>query len=148
MQCYESQFNGPASLASPLVVITLIAVSRPASLLEFAVYPTSITTAGEAWLGPPAANGVTATGATSLQAIDPADPAASTTLLSGAFAGTQPTAPANPYRRYTYTVSPACGRIWGWDSGELIIPTGGQLVLWLATGQATLRGYVKVAEGG
>lgn len=150
MQLYELFLTTGGAITGPIVAFTLIAASRPATLLEFGVVATVPSVAGEVYLGIPASKGTGSTG-TALQPIDPSDVAASTHVVTGAFATTQPTAPTNPFRRLHIVVSGSGapeGLIWGWDAGEVIIPTGGQLVLWVASGAATLAGYVKVAEGG
>lgn len=146
MQTYEIGYAS-ASVTGPLVVVTLIAATRQLHLLEFGIGTTGQVTTGPVALGTPAAAGTGSTG-TVLQATDPSDPAASAHLVTGAFATTQPTAPAVPFRQFSLPTASVAGVAWGWEPGELIVPTGGQLVLWLISGQYTFIGYIKVAEGG
>jgi hypothetical protein len=146
VQTYELLY-ALSSSAAPLVAVTLIASNQPANVLEFGITYSGAAVAADLVFGIPATTGTGSAG-TALQALNPSDPAASTTMVVGAHATTQPTAPANPFRRFTSSLTPTGGVIWGWDHGELIIPTGGQLVLWIAVGTITLRGYAKVAEGG
>ena len=147
MQTYELGFTSGA-ITGPLVAVTIIAATRPAMLLEFGVSTAAATVAGDVILGVPATTGTGSAG-TAFQALNPSDPAASAHLVAGAFATTQPTAPANPFRRFGIPQPTAgVGIIWGWDPGELVIPTGGQVVLWAVAAAATFKGYAKVAEGG
>jgi hypothetical protein len=149
MQTYELSWT-PGSIVSPLVVVTIIAgASAQSNVIEFAASVTSFTGAGNAALGVPAAKGTGSAGV-ALQPLDPSDAAAQTHLVAGAFATTQPTAPANPFRQFSWPGATAVGAgvTYGWDVGELVIPAGGQLVLWLLSGTVTMHGYVKVAEGG
>jgi hypothetical protein len=148
VQTYELGYSAAIG-AGPLVIVTLIATSRPAMVLEFGVSLKAVTTGGDLVLGVPASNGSGSAG-TALQPLNPSDPAPSAALVSGAFATTQPTAPANPFRHFNWPTAAGGGTeaMWMWEPGELIVPAGGQLVLWEVSGQGTFGGYVKVAEGG
>jgi hypothetical protein len=146
MQTYETGYAS-ASVTGPLRVVTLIAATRPFHLLEFGIGTTGQVTVGPVALGPPAVLGTGSAG-TALTAVNPSDPAASAHLVTGAFATIQPTAPAVPYRQFSLPSASVAGTVWGWEPGELIVPTGGQLVLFLISGQYTFIGYIKVAEGG
>jgi hypothetical protein len=145
VQTYETAFL-TVTTTGPLVAVTLIATSRPLSLLEFGMAVKTNTTAGTVVLGTPGATGTGSAG-TALQALDPSDPAPSAALVNGAFATTQPTAPAVGFRQWNWSSS-GPGIAWGWEPGELTVPTAGQLVLWVTTGAVQFSGYVKVAEGG
>jgi len=103
------------------------------------------TTAFEGGPGRPAANGTGTLTGSLVQALDDGDVAGVTTLVT-AFGTAAPTAPAVLMRRGRLTTGSGCGWAWTWEPGELVIPPGSQLVVWMLSGNLVVDCYVKVAE--
>ena len=102
--------------------------------------------AGEVGIGKPAAAGVGTLTGTLGQALDQADTAAVTELVTS-FGTTQPTAPASPYRRFQLPAVIGAGIVWVWDPNTFIIPVSANLVLWQFSAVAvTYDFYVAWAE--
>jgi len=84
-----------------------------------------------------------------VQALNQLDPAGHTTLNTN-YGTSNPTAPANFYRRAELQAVAGAGLIWTWAPGEWALwstATVSQVVIWQLSGSAvTYDVYVKVAE--
>jgi hypothetical protein len=86
----------------------------------------------EVGLGIPAAAGTGAATAATVQPLNQRDPAGHTQLATS-FATTQPTAPANPYRRATMQATAGDKLPWVWAMGSFLADPGvtvPQIVIW------------------
>lgn len=127
-------------------VATLLTASAPrAEIREIGVFATT-SVAGEIGLGRPAAAGSGAATGSLAQALDAADSAAASTLVTS-FATTQPTAPAIPFRHIQLPATAGAGVVWVWAPGELIVPVSANLVIWQFSAAAVNYAvYVKLVE--
>lgn len=130
--------------AGPIETLVTAAGSR-AKIEEIGVFATTAV-AGEVGLGRPAANGAGTLTGTLGQALDPADAASVTTLVTS-FGTTQPTAPTNFMRRIQLPATIGAGVIWTWNISELIVPVSANLVIWqISAAAVTYDVYVKYRE--
>lgn len=140
-----------STAAAPVATIVPAALAsgvRMPEIREIAVYNQS-GAAAEIGLGIPAAAGSgTITGGT-VQALVQLDPAGHTQVATS-FGTSQPTAPANFYRRAQLQAVAGAGSIWTWLPGEFLLWQGAtipQVVIWqFSTVAVTYDIYVKVAE--
>ena len=124
------------------------ATTRMPDIREIGIFNVSGVLA-EVGIGIPAAAGTgTVTGVT-VQALNQLDPAGHTTLNTN-YGTSNPTAPANFYRRAELQAVAGAGLIWTWAPGEWALwstATVNQVVIWQLSGSAvTYDVYVKVAE--
>jgi hypothetical protein len=125
------------------------ASTRAPEIREIGITLTSAV-AAEVGLGFPAAAGTGGnTTVSTAQAVNAADPAGHTLLVS-AFTTLQPTAPTNFFRRSQLPGVIGAGIIWVWQPGEFILQNfnlSGNLCLWQFTASViSYDVYVKVAE--
>jgi hypothetical protein len=135
-QMYEVGLQKVTSAAAgPIVTLVAPSTSRP-DIREIGVFMSSTPASGPTiGLGRPAAVGSgTLTGSLG-QATEPADPAATCTLVSS-FGTSQPTAPSIFMRRLSLPASVGAGIIWTWDRNMLAVAQSGNLVLWQLTALA------------
>jgi hypothetical protein len=130
--------------AGPITTLVTAAGAR-AEIREIGVFQTT-GVAGEVGLGRPAAAGTgTLTGSLG-QALDAAD-AASVTELVTSFGTLQPTAPTIPFRRIQLPGTVGAGVVWVWEPGALLVAVSAQLVVWqfsaLAVGYDVYMKYVE-----
>jgi hypothetical protein len=110
-------------------IVTLVTAASPrAEIREIGVFATTAV-AGEVGLGRPAAVGVGALTGSLGQALDAADVAAASTLVTS-FATTQPTAPTVPFRRIQLPGTVGAGVVWVWEPGALLVAVSANLVVW------------------
>jgi hypothetical protein len=142
---FEIGLQKTTGAAAGPVVTLLTAAGQRAEVREIGVFATTAV-AGEVGLGRPAAAGSGAATGTLGQALEFADTASVTTLVTS-FATSQPTAPANPFRRVQLPAVIGAGVVWVWGPGELIVPVSANLVVWQFSGAAvTYDCYVKYLE--
>jgi len=102
-------------------------------------------TASTFGLGRPAAIGITPTSPVNFQVEDPNDVLASGVVRSALAWGTDPTVPANYFRRISLPATVGTGVIWTFPQG-LVIPVSSSLIVWniSAVGVADMYAIVEV----
>lgn len=130
--------------AGPITTLVTASGSR-AVVREIGVFATTAV-AGEIGIGRPAAAGSGTLTGTLGQALDSADVAALTTLVTS-FGTSQPTAPTNFFRRCQLPAVIGAGIVWVWEPQEFVLPVSANLVIWqISTAAVTYDTYVKWAE--
>ena len=94
-------------------------------------------------LGRPAAKGVTPTSPVNFQVEDPNDILASGVVQSALAWGTDPTIPANFFRRMSLPATVGVGVIWSFPKG-LVIPVSSSIVIWNLSAVAVADMYAVV----
>lgn len=111
------------------------------------IYEIGITlaaaTASTFGLGRPAAKGVTPTSPVNFQVEDPNDILASGVVQSALAWGTDPTIPANFFRRMSLPATVGVGVIWSFPKG-LVIPVSSSIVIWNLSAVAVADMYAVV----
>ena len=137
--------------AGPVVSIVPAALAagvRMPDIREIGIFSQS-GVAAEVGTGFPAAVGTGAITGATVQALNQLDPAGHTQVATS-FATTQPTAPANFYRRGEIQAVVGAGVIFTWNPGEWLLWSGATIphvVIWQVSALAvTYDVYVKVAE--
>lgn len=132
--------------AGPIATFLAGSATRP-DIREIGVFCASAPATGPSiGLGRPAANGAGAATGTLGQALDPADPAATSTLVTS-FATTQPTSPASFFTRMTLSPVIGSGFVWTFGYNELAVAASQNLVIWQISALAvTYEVYIKFEE--
>lgn len=132
--------------AGPICTFRAGSATRP-DIREIGVFVASAPATGPTvGLGRPAAAGAGGLTGTLGQALDPNDPAATSTWVTS-FATTQPTAPTNFFDRLTLPNVIGAGYVWTFGINELAVPASGDLVLWQASALAvTYEAFIKFEE--
>jgi hypothetical protein len=142
---YEVGLTKTTGAAAGPITTLLTAAGSRAVIREIGIFATTAV-AGEIGIGRPAAVGTGAATGTLGQALDSADVAALTTLVTS-FATTQPTAPTNFLRRVQLPAVIGAGIVFVWEPQEFIVPISANLVIWQISALAvTYDTYVKWAE--
>lgn len=132
--------------AGPIATFLAGSATRP-DIREIGVFVASAPATGPTvGLGRPAAAGAGAATGSLGQALDPADPAATSTWVTS-FATTQPTAPTVFFNRMTMPNVIGAGMVWTFGINELAVAASGNLVLWQVSALAvTYEVYIKFEE--
>ncbi len=144
MARFELGVNSVAAAAAA-AYLEIRSPTKPVSVLELGFF-TQAATASSVGIGRPAAIGVTPTSPQTV--LSTVSTSLTGTVQTASAWGTAPTVPANHFRRLTFPASIGAGAILQWPVGDLVIPTGGSLVLWNFGGAAgsILSCYVAVEE--
>lgn len=148
---YEAGLLTTASTAVGTIATLVTASTSRAVIREIGVSMATVgnpANAAEIWLGYPAANGATASGSLTGQALDKADTAAVSTLVPTWT--TKPTAPSTPLRRFVLPGVAGAGVVWSWEPNEFIVPVSSNLVIYqnttFTTTGAVFAVYMKWSE--
>jgi hypothetical protein len=146
VQLYEAAVNKTTGAAAgPIATFVAGSAAKP-DIREIGIFVATGGSSIQVGLGRPAAAGVGAATGTLGQALDPNDPAATSTLASS-FATTQPTAPTNFMRRIDLPNATGAGIMWVWGYNEMSVASSANLVIWQISALAvTYDIYIKFEE--
>ena len=132
--------------AGPIYTFLAGSGTRP-DIREIGIFVASAPATGPTiGIGRPAAAGTGAATGSLGQALDSADPAATSTWVTS-FATTQPTAPTIFFDRITLPPTIGAGFVWSFGINELAVAASANLVIWQASSLATTyEGYIKFEE--